>query len=196
MTRKPFPHQVERAKYLLGLIHTDVCGPFRIVSREGDSYFITFTDDFSLYGYVYLMKHKHKVFETFKVFQNEVENQLVILGYALEFATRILNMVPTKKVDRTLYKIWHGYLKETMGYYFYNPLENKIFVARDAKFFENSLTLQEVSRSHRLLEASRSNVGLELIQEDDTQPSENSIKRHDEIKPNEVESQSGEVPIR
>nr|GEV64272.1 hypothetical protein [Tanacetum cinerariifolium] len=28
------------------------------------------------YGYVYLMKHKHEVFETFKVFQMEVENQL------------------------------------------------------------------------------------------------------------------------
>ncbi|GJV59192.1 retrotransposon protein, putative, ty1-copia subclass [Tanacetum coccineum] len=33
MVRKPFPHQVERAKDLLGLIHTDVCGPFRTVSR-------------------------------------------------------------------------------------------------------------------------------------------------------------------
>ncbi|GKE35715.1 zinc finger, CCHC-type containing protein, partial [Tanacetum coccineum] len=68
MTHKSFPHQVERAKDLLGLIHTDVCGPFRTVSREGASYFITFTDDFSPYGYVYLMKHKHEVFETFKVF--------------------------------------------------------------------------------------------------------------------------------
>ncbi|GJY94382.1 zinc finger, CCHC-type containing protein [Tanacetum coccineum] len=38
MARKPFPHQVERAKDLLGLIHTDVCGPFRTVSREGTSY--------------------------------------------------------------------------------------------------------------------------------------------------------------
>ncbi|GJW65832.1 retrotransposon protein, putative, ty1-copia subclass [Tanacetum coccineum] len=76
MARKPFSHQVERAKDLLGLIHTNVCGPFRTVSREGASYFITFTDDFSRYGYVYLMKHKHEVFETFKVFQNEVENQL------------------------------------------------------------------------------------------------------------------------
>ncbi|GJT59530.1 retrotransposon protein, putative, ty1-copia subclass [Tanacetum coccineum] len=75
MASKPFPHQVERAD-LLGLIHTDVCGPFRIVSREGASYFITFTDDFNRYGYVYLMKQKHEVFETFKVFQNEVENQL------------------------------------------------------------------------------------------------------------------------
>nr|GEU64059.1 retrotransposon protein, putative, Ty1-copia subclass [Tanacetum cinerariifolium] len=76
MARKPFPHQVKRAKDLLRLIHTDVCDPYRTVSRDGVSYFITFTDDSSRYGYVYLMKHKHKVFETFKVFQNEVENQL------------------------------------------------------------------------------------------------------------------------
>ncbi|GJY95993.1 retrotransposon protein, putative, ty1-copia subclass [Tanacetum coccineum] len=76
MARKPYTHQVERAKDLLGLIHTDVCGPFKIMSRQGANYFVTFTDDFSRYGYVYLLKHKHKVFETFKVFQKEVENQL------------------------------------------------------------------------------------------------------------------------
>nr|GEV49761.1 retrotransposon protein, putative, Ty1-copia subclass [Tanacetum cinerariifolium] len=76
MARKPYSHQVERAKDLRGLIHIDVCGPFKIVSRQGASYFITFTDDFSHYGYVYLLKHKHEVFETFKVFQKEVENQL------------------------------------------------------------------------------------------------------------------------
>ncbi|GKA56270.1 zinc finger, CCHC-type containing protein [Tanacetum coccineum] len=68
MARKPYSHQVERAKDLLGLIHTDVCGPFKIVSRQGASYFVTFTDDFSRYGYVYLLKRKHEVFETFKVF--------------------------------------------------------------------------------------------------------------------------------
>ncbi|GJY52329.1 retrotransposon protein, putative, ty1-copia subclass [Tanacetum coccineum] len=55
---------------------TDVCDPLRHVSRQGASYFITFTDDYSRYGYVYLLKHKHEVFETFKVFKNEVENQL------------------------------------------------------------------------------------------------------------------------
>ncbi|GJR18977.1 retrotransposon protein, putative, ty1-copia subclass [Tanacetum coccineum] len=73
---QPFPHQAERAKDLLGPIHTDVCGPFRTVLREGDGYVITFTNDFDRYGYVYLIKHKHEVFETFKAFRNEVENQL------------------------------------------------------------------------------------------------------------------------
>ncbi|GKD95085.1 retrotransposon protein, putative, ty1-copia subclass [Tanacetum coccineum] len=100
-------------------------------------------------------------------------------GYALESAARILNMVPTKKVERTPYEICHGkapklsylrvwgcealvkrnapdkldprsikcifvgYPKETMGYYFYYPLENNIFVAQNAEFFENSLMVQE-----------------------------------------------------
>nr|GEV17460.1 hypothetical protein [Tanacetum cinerariifolium] len=75
-TNKSFPHRPERATDVLGLIHTDVWGPLRHVSRQGASYFITFTDDYSRYGYIYLLKHKHEVFETFKVFKNEVENQL------------------------------------------------------------------------------------------------------------------------
>nr|GEU79192.1 hypothetical protein [Tanacetum cinerariifolium] len=76
MTRKPFPHRTERVIDLLGIIHTDICGLHKHVSRQDASYFITFTDDYSRYGYVYLLKHKHEVFETFKVFKNEVENQL------------------------------------------------------------------------------------------------------------------------
>ncbi|GJR89022.1 retrotransposon protein, putative, ty1-copia subclass, partial [Tanacetum coccineum] len=76
MTKKPFPHSNERAKDLLGIIHTDVCGPLRHVLRQGAGYFITFTDDYSRYGYIYLLKNKHEVFEIFKVFKNEVENQL------------------------------------------------------------------------------------------------------------------------
>nr|GEU65069.1 hypothetical protein [Tanacetum cinerariifolium] len=77
MTRKSFPHRFERATGLLGIIHTNVCCPLRHVSRQEGRYnFITFTYDYSRYGYVYLLKHKHTVFETFKVFKNEVENQL------------------------------------------------------------------------------------------------------------------------
>ncbi|GJZ12455.1 retrotransposon protein, putative, ty1-copia subclass [Tanacetum coccineum] len=71
MTRKSFPHRPKRETN-----NTDVYGPLRHVSRQGASYFITFTDDYSRYGYIYLIKHKHEVFETFKLFKNEVENQL------------------------------------------------------------------------------------------------------------------------
>nr|GEX79318.1 retrotransposon protein, putative, Ty1-copia subclass [Tanacetum cinerariifolium] len=51
MAMKPYTHQVEKAKDLFVLIHTDICGPFKIMSRQGASYFFTFTDDFSSYGY-------------------------------------------------------------------------------------------------------------------------------------------------
>ena len=44
-------------------------------ARGGYFYFITFTDDLSRYGYVYLMKHKSESFEMSKLFRNEVEKQ-------------------------------------------------------------------------------------------------------------------------
>ncbi len=58
MTKTPFTGINERANDLLVLIHSDVCGPFSSVARGGFQYFITFTDDFSRFGYVYLMRHK------------------------------------------------------------------------------------------------------------------------------------------
>ncbi|GJZ77808.1 retrotransposon protein, putative, ty1-copia subclass, partial [Tanacetum coccineum] len=76
MAQKPLSHVVKRANDLLGVIHADVCGPFSTTSREVANYYVIFTDDFSRYVYVYLIKHKHEVFETFKAFQNKVENQL------------------------------------------------------------------------------------------------------------------------
>ncbi|KAG8482959.1 hypothetical protein CXB51_022006 [Gossypium anomalum] len=54
----------------------DVCGPINTQGRGGFHYFITFTDDFSRYGYVYLMRHKFEALEKFKEFKNEVQNQL------------------------------------------------------------------------------------------------------------------------
>ncbi|PKI54881.1 hypothetical protein CRG98_024712 [Punica granatum] len=45
------------------------------MARSGYSYFITFTDDYSRYRYVYLLKYKHESFEKFKEFKFEVEKQ-------------------------------------------------------------------------------------------------------------------------
>ncbi|KAM2485886.1 hypothetical protein ACFX1W_038022 [Malus domestica] len=75
MTKSPFTGKGERATEILGLIHTDVCGPMSTTSRGGFSYYITFTDDHSRFGYVYLMKYKSESFERFKEFKNEVEKQ-------------------------------------------------------------------------------------------------------------------------
>nr|GEZ16125.1 retrotransposon protein, putative, Ty1-copia subclass [Tanacetum cinerariifolium] len=99
MTKKPFNKNIERATDLLGLIHTDVCGPLRHMSRKGASYFLTFTDDFS----------------------------------------------PDKLQQRSVKCIIIGYPKETIGYYFYFPPENKVIVARYGDFLERDLISQKFS---------------------------------------------------
>jgi hypothetical protein len=72
MTKAPFTGQSDRESDLLGLVHTDVCGLMSYVVRGDFQYFITFTNDFSRYRYIYLMRHKSESFEKFKEFQNEV----------------------------------------------------------------------------------------------------------------------------
>ena len=76
MTKAPFSKVGERSNDLLELIHSDVCGPMSIEARGGYHYFVTFTDDYSRYGYIYLMRAKTETFQKFKEFQNEVQNQL------------------------------------------------------------------------------------------------------------------------
>ena len=53
-----------------------MCGSFSVHARDGYEYFITFTDDYSRYGYVYLMKKKSEVLDKFKEFKAESEKQL------------------------------------------------------------------------------------------------------------------------
>ncbi|GJY02000.1 DUF4219 domain-containing protein [Tanacetum coccineum] len=83
-------------------------------------------------------------------------------GYALESATRILNMVPTKKVEKTPYQLWHGKVP--------NP----------------GLISQEVSGE---------NVDLEVIQDEDAQPSKNTREHHNEVEHDNFKPQSEKVPI-
>ena len=76
MAKRPLNAKGYRVKDLLELVHLDVCGQMSIQARGGFEYFITFTDDYSRFGYVYLMKRKFETFEKFKEFRVEVENQL------------------------------------------------------------------------------------------------------------------------
>ena len=65
MTKTLFSRTMERATDLLEIIHTNVCGPMNIEARSRYHYFLTFTDDLSRYGYIYLMKQKSETFEKF-----------------------------------------------------------------------------------------------------------------------------------
>ncbi|KAJ9546750.1 hypothetical protein OSB04_019293 [Centaurea solstitialis] len=259
------------------LVDQDVCGPFSHVARGGYRYFITFTDDFSRYGYVYLMRHKSESFERFREFQNEVQNQLgrkikflrsdrggeylsdefdnhlmecgivsqltppytpqmngvserrnrtlldmvrmmmchstlpmSFWGHALETAAHILNRAPTKSVEKTPYEIWKGkkpnisflriwgcevyvkrptseklkpksdkcffvgYPRTTVGYYFYNPEENKVFVARNGKFLEEKFLSSGNTRK---------DVDLQVVDEENTTPIVEPEIQHENVEP-------------
>ncbi|KAJ9541966.1 hypothetical protein OSB04_028472 [Centaurea solstitialis] len=277
MTKQPFNKENERATDLLEIIHTDVCGPFSHVARGGYRYFITFTDDFSRYGYVYLMRHKSESFEIFREFQNEVQNQLgrkikflrsdrggeylsdefdnhlmecgivsqltppytpqmngvserrnrtlldmvrsmmchstlpmSFWGHALKTAAHILNRAPTKSVEKTPYELWKGkkpnisflriwgcevyvkrptseklkpksdkcffvgYPRTIVGYYFYNPEENKVFVARNGKLLEEKFLSSGNTRK---------DVDLQVVDEDNTTPIVEPEIQHENVEP-------------
>jgi hypothetical protein len=77
--RKKYDKQVKKSEAkrnvgILEIIHMDICGPFPVKSVDGFDSFITFTNDFSRYGYIYPIKERSEVLDKFKIFKAEVEN--------------------------------------------------------------------------------------------------------------------------
>ncbi|RVW93766.1 Retrovirus-related Pol polyprotein from transposon TNT 1-94 [Vitis vinifera] len=60
----------------LELVHTDLWGPSPIASLGGSRYYITFIDDSSKKVWVYFLKNKSDVFETFKKWKAIVETKI------------------------------------------------------------------------------------------------------------------------
>ena len=74
--KKSFPKESSsRAQKPLELIHTDVCGLIKLSSLGKSNYFLIFKDDFSRKTWVYFLKEKSEVFETFKKFKALVEKE-------------------------------------------------------------------------------------------------------------------------
>jgi hypothetical protein len=67
--------EAKQSAEVLEIIHTDICGPLPVKSVDGFDSFITFTDDFSRYGYIYPIKERSEALDKLKVFKAEVENQ-------------------------------------------------------------------------------------------------------------------------
>ena len=67
-------NDANRCGDVLELIHTDICSPFLTPSWNEQQYFITFIDNYSHYGYFYLIHEKSQSLDVFKNFKAEVEN--------------------------------------------------------------------------------------------------------------------------
>ena len=75
--RKPFPPSEEpRAVHPLDIVHSDLCGPFPIVTPHGKHHFIIFLDDHSHLLNLQLLATKDQALEAWCVIKNHWENHL------------------------------------------------------------------------------------------------------------------------
>lgn len=74
LTRLPFDSR-RRAKRVLEIVHTDVCGPVTETSFEGYRYFVTFLDDFTHFSAIYCIRTKDEVLEKFKHYFSMVRSK-------------------------------------------------------------------------------------------------------------------------
>ncbi|PKU70166.1 Retrovirus-related Pol polyprotein from transposon TNT 1-94 [Dendrobium catenatum] len=67
--------KIERStQSLLSLIHSDVWGPAPVESNQGFRYYVIFVDDYSRFTWLFPLKTKSEVFDTFIHFKSQVEN--------------------------------------------------------------------------------------------------------------------------
>nr|GEV02659.1 hypothetical protein [Tanacetum cinerariifolium] len=213
MTKKSFPHRPERATDLLGIIHIDACGPLRHVLRQvenqlgktikalrsdpgGEYISQEFKDLLKACEIVQQLtpsytpqhngvseKRNCTLLDMVQSMMNLTTLSLSFWDYALESTTRILNMVPNKKVDKTPYELWYGkvpslsYLKDT---------QRKRWVTIFTSHPKKNLITQEVSGRA---------IYLEEIQDEDTSPSEITREIPIEVKGFEP-PQEEKIPIR
>ncbi|GJZ06126.1 retrotransposon protein, putative, ty1-copia subclass [Tanacetum coccineum] len=180
------------------------------------------------------------------LYDAHTESACLMLGKS---ATRILNMVPIKKVDKTPYELWYGkvpnlsylkvwgcealvkrdtpdkleqrsvkcifigYPKETMGYYFYFPPENKIVCCKIQHLLKSLATSQEVEgfeppqeevipirrseRTHRALNRLCLNVEVEEHSLGDlNEPTSYKAAMLDSESNKWIDAMNAEIPIR
>lgn len=60
--RKALKHDLSmKSKQSPELVHSNVCGPFKVVSNGGNFYFLTFINEFTRYTWIYLIERKSEV---------------------------------------------------------------------------------------------------------------------------------------
>ena len=74
--KKVVPSSESKAKGILEIVHSDVCGPMTSSSLRGYVYYVSFIDDFSHKIWIYLLKGKNEVFSKFKEYKASVENHI------------------------------------------------------------------------------------------------------------------------
>nr|KYP39292.1 Retrovirus-related Pol polyprotein from transposon TNT 1-94 [Cajanus cajan] len=73
--RTHFPLSMNKSDVPFALIHSDVWGPSPKSSSLGFRWFVTFVDDCTRMTWVFVLKQKNEVFQTFQVFHQMIQTQ-------------------------------------------------------------------------------------------------------------------------
>ncbi|GJU37393.1 putative RNA-directed DNA polymerase [Tanacetum coccineum] len=73
-TREPFPFSDHQTTEIGELIHLDLWGPYKVISKDGFRYFLTIVDDYTRAVWIYLIKTKDEVYYHFVSYINMILN--------------------------------------------------------------------------------------------------------------------------
>ena len=74
--KKTFPSSESKAKGILEIDNSYVCGPVSYSSLRGYVYYVLFIDDFSHKTWIYLLKDQSEIFIKFKEYKSLDENMI------------------------------------------------------------------------------------------------------------------------
>ncbi|GKD24744.1 zinc finger, CCHC-type containing protein [Tanacetum coccineum] len=209
IARKPYSHQVERAKDLLGLIppmyvvHLELCQDKEQATSSLSLKTLVvmviqeFLDHLKEHGIIahqtppykpqhngVLERRNRTLLDMVRSMTSQTTLPKSFWDYAIESAARILNMVLTKKVDKTPYEVWHGQAPKLS---YLKVWGCEALVKRDTLIKPGKLEPGSINGS---LE------DLEIIQEEDMHPSIDTVLNHEEDDQEINEPQSDINPIR
>ena len=76
LARRPRSHLVRlEVSNPLKMIHVNIYGPMNVRARHIVVYFLPFINNYSRYGYVYLLSRCYEALEEFKCYVDEIKTQ-------------------------------------------------------------------------------------------------------------------------
>jgi len=76
-------------------MYTDICGSFPTASWNDHRYFITFTDDYFRYRYLYLIYEKFQSLDMFKMYKAELKINIIERLKLLDLTMVVSTMADT-----------------------------------------------------------------------------------------------------
>ncbi|KAK6150466.1 hypothetical protein DH2020_015398 [Rehmannia glutinosa] len=158
MTKRSFTSKGLRAKQVLELVRSDVCGPISVQARGGYEYLLNMV----------LLNHAPKT--PLELWNGRKPNLRHIRIWGCP--AHVLKGKMEKMESRSEVCIFIGYPKGTRGYYFYSPQDKKVFVSTNATFLEDRYIEERESKSKVLLEEMREILPSSSIPEFRTEPTQ------------------------